>query len=147
PAGGGAALDGALLRARLAAQLPAYLLPAEIVVLDALPRTATGKLDRRALPDPGRPTPESSRQAVDSRRAPRTSMERLVADLWKEARGVDRVSVDDTFIDLGGHSLLAVRVSAQIKKKARLRINPSQMLLQTLGQCAASLAKRRATSA
>jgi acyl carrier protein len=138
---GDPALDPRALRTRLAAQLPAYMVPADLVVLDALPRTPTGKLDRRALPDPDGQRAQPPAHA-ESRGAPRTAMERLVADLWKELLGIERVSVHDTFIDLGGHSLLAVQVSARLKKKTRVHINPSQMMLQTLGQFAAALEER-----
>jgi acyl carrier protein len=118
------------------------MLPADIVPLDALPRTATGKLDRRALPDAaGRPA-QATQHALVNGGIPRTPMEVLVAGMWKELLGVERVSVNDTFIDLGGHSLLAVQLSARIKKKVRVRINPSQMMLQTLGQFAAALEER-----
>jgi amino acid adenylation domain-containing protein len=133
----GAVTPGAV-RTALAAVLPPYMLPAEVVVVAALPRTATGKIDRRALPDSENP----AGRETSSHRAPRTPLEQLIAGVWTELLGVERISVDDTFVDLGGHSLLAVQVSAHLRKKAGLRINPDQMMLQTLGQFAASLEER-----
>jgi hypothetical protein len=81
--------------------LPEYMVPAAVATLDALPVTPNGKLDRAALP-----VPEPSRVSTPDSPEPRTEAENLMAALWREALGVDRVGIDDDFFDLGGHSLL-----------------------------------------
>jgi len=95
------------LRAHLAERLPRYLLPGALVVLDALPLSANGKLDRRALPAPGL-------ARVPRGREPRTPSERLTTDLFATVLGAPAatIGVDDDFFALGGHSLLAVRLVA-----------------------------------
>jgi amino acid adenylation domain-containing protein len=95
------------LRAHLTTLLPAYMVPADIVVLAALPKTPNGKTDRAALPAPGvAPVAEWT--------APRTETETELARIWAEALGVERIGVDDHFFRLGGHSLLAARVLAAV---------------------------------
>ncbi len=94
------------LRARLAESLPDYMVPSTFVLLDALPLTAGGKLDRTALPKPDRARPPSETPFV----APRDEVERLLARIWGEVLGLDEVGVEDRFLDLGGDSLLATQV-------------------------------------
>jgi acyl-coenzyme A synthetase/AMP-(fatty) acid ligase/acyl carrier protein len=94
------------LRRQLIEKLPDYMVPASFVFLDALPLTATGKVDRRALP-----APDGIRPALDdSFVAPRTAVEEEVAAIWAEVLGLDRVGVHDAFLELGGDSLLAMQV-------------------------------------
>ncbi|MER5950481.1 amino acid adenylation domain-containing protein [Streptomyces sp. NPDC001904] len=104
------------LRAALSAVLPAHLVPHPVVVLDRLPLTAHGKIDRAALPDPGAP---ASRRAYV---APRTDAEELVADVWREVLGTGPVGAHDDFFDLGGHSLLATRVVARVRAAVDLAV-------------------------
>ena len=97
------------MRAALAERLPAYMVPAAVVVIDALPVTVNGKLDTRALPAP-------ECQDADRYRAPANAVEELLAGIYARVLGLDRVGVDDSFFDLGGDSLSAMRVIAAINK-------------------------------
>ncbi len=99
------------LRAFLEARLPAYMMPSAFVLLDALPITPNGKVDRRRLPAPGG-LPESGRSLVAARNA---TEERLLA-IWKELLGVDRIGVEDDFFALGGHSLLATQAISRVRQ-------------------------------
>jgi amino acid adenylation domain-containing protein len=104
---GDAAVAADELRGHLAALLPAPMVPADFVVLAALPRTPNGKTDRAALPEPAAaPAPAWT--------APRTATEVELARIWAEALGVERIGADDHFFRLGGHSLLATRVLAAV---------------------------------
>jgi amino acid adenylation domain-containing protein len=102
------------LRGRLGGELPAAMLPAAFAVLDRLPRTASGKVDRKSLPDPGAP-PGVSPGKADT--APRNEAERIVAQIWGEVLGLDRVGLDDNFFDLGGHSLRAAEVQGRLRER------------------------------
>jgi amino acid adenylation domain-containing protein len=98
------------LRSFLKGTLPDPMVPSAFMTLDALPLTATGKLDRRALPEPD---PASAEPYV----APRDAIEDAVAQIWVEVLGIEPVGVHDDFFDLGGHSLLATRVFARLQKR------------------------------
>ncbi len=100
------------LRAFVVTQLPAYMVPSSFVVLDALTLTANGKVDRKALPAPNASHAESDETYI----APRTPDEEILAVIWSQVLGLERVGVKDDFFDLGGHSLLAVRMLAKVKK-------------------------------
>jgi amino acid adenylation domain-containing protein len=98
------------LRAHLASVLPAYMLPSAFVAMEALPVTANGKLDRRALPRPERQAPRVAQQP------PRTAVEQRTAHIWEDVLGVAGISLEDDFFALGGHSLKAVRVLARVRE-------------------------------
>jgi len=100
-------VDLDVLRKRLGERLPDAMVPSVVMPLDALPLTANGKVDRRALPAPE----VTSRQAY---RAPRTPDEQTMCGLFEDVLGVSRVGVDDDFFELGGHSLLATRLVSRI---------------------------------
>jgi amino acid adenylation domain-containing protein len=97
--------DAAGLRSWLADRLPAYMVPGDVVLLDALPRTPNGKVDRKALPAP---------QRQGGSEAPRNAVEEAVAGVWRELLGVKEIGVHDDFFALGGHSLLAVRLAVRL---------------------------------
>ncbi|WP_055595271.1 non-ribosomal peptide synthetase [Streptomyces hirsutus] len=108
-----AAPDRASLRAWCARYLPHYAVPSEFVVLDALPVGVSGKLDRSALPDPAHTRPADDPAYT----APRDETERIVAEVWADVLGLDRIGLDDSFFDLGGHSLLATMAVSRIAQR------------------------------
>jgi amino acid adenylation domain-containing protein len=135
----GAPVDEAELRAHAAAALPDYMVPSAFVVLPALPLTGTGKVDRRALPDPGaaaRPAPV----------APRTPAEELLCGIFADVLGAAGVGIDDGFFTLGGHSLLATRVISRIRAATGLAV-PLEALFRnpTPRALAAALPERSAS--
>ncbi len=97
------------LRERLAGRLPAHMVPRRIVVLDVLPRTPGGKVDRSALPEP------ESEEAEAERVAPRDPIEEVLTGIWSEVLGREPVGARDDFFRLGGHSLMATRVVSRIR--------------------------------
>ncbi|WP_156624689.1 phosphopantetheine-binding protein, partial [Mycobacterium sp. 852002-30065_SCH5024008] len=98
--------DAAELRARLSERLPAFMVPAAIVGLDGLPLTANGKLDTRALPAP--------EYQAGAYRAPHDAVEEILATIYAEVLGVDRVGIDDSFFELGGDSISAMGLISAI---------------------------------
>jgi amino acid adenylation domain-containing protein len=99
------------LRAHLQARLPEYMIPSAWMVLEQLPLTPNGKIDRRALPEPPR-RPEEAGQYV----APRSDLERTLAEVWTQVLRVDPVGVEDNFFELGGHSLLVVEMLERLRQ-------------------------------
>ncbi|MFJ9178092.1 amino acid adenylation domain-containing protein [Streptomyces sp. NPDC102360] len=107
----GAAPEPGALRELLTAALPEYMVPASFTALDALPLSANGKTDRRALPAPDR----SAHAAAEAYTAPRTPVEERIAGVWREVLGVERVGVHDGFFDLGGDSIRAVTLIGALR--------------------------------
>jgi amino acid adenylation domain-containing protein len=105
-------VESSELRRYVAGKLPGYMVPASVVVLEALPRTPHGKVDRRALP-----APQGDRVVGGAYKAPRTPSEEVLAAIWCEVLKLDRVGVDDNFFELGGHSLLAIRVLELMRRE------------------------------
>lgn len=111
PAAGGDPKEAGL-RASLSATLPDYMVPWRIIALPALPRTANGKLDRLALPDPGASEPLDRSYA-----SPTTSTEAEMAGIWSAVLGISRVGIDDGFFELGGNSLLATQMILRVRER------------------------------
>jgi amino acid adenylation domain-containing protein len=112
-------LDATALRSSLKDKLPNYMAPNAYVVMERLPLTPSGKIDRKALP-----APESKHIASDeSYVAPRTPVEKLIADIWKDVLGVERVGVHDDFFEIGGQSLLATQLAYKIQQVLPVEIS------------------------
>jgi amino acid adenylation domain-containing protein len=99
------------IRESLGRKLPDYMIPGVFVFLEAMPATPTGKIDRRALPAPGRERPELSTELV----LPRTPLEEEIARLWGELLGIDQIGVRDDLFELGGHSLVAAQIVTRLR--------------------------------
>ncbi|MBY8883645.1 non-ribosomal peptide synthase/polyketide synthase [Streptomyces sp. PTM05] len=121
PADGAAAPSATVLRAHLAADLPDYMLPAAFVALPELPLTVNGKVDRRRLP-----APDWSAAGDSAYRAPDTETERVLAAIWAELLGAERVGVDDNFFMLGGDSILSIQVVSRARA-AGLALTPRDL--------------------
>ena len=127
-------LSALVLRRFLRERLPDYMVPSDFVLLAALPQTPNGKVDRRALPKPTKLLAESGDEYV----APTSPTERMIAEIWQAALGVGEVGIYDNFFDLGGHSLMLMEVVYQIEQALGPRLTPSEFIVQTLRQLAAS---------
>ncbi|SEL61868.1 amino acid adenylation domain-containing protein [Roseateles sp. YR242] len=118
----GQTLDAALLRDQLAQRLPDYMVPATIVVLDALPVTVNGKVDRAALPEPTVAAGAAGRDASSPMAQPLGDLEQRVAVILAEVLGVPEVGLTDNFFDLGGHSLLLIRLHRLLEDRLQARL-------------------------
>ncbi|MBB3059227.1 non-ribosomal peptide synthetase [Microbulbifer rhizosphaerae] len=125
----------------LAARLPEYMVPAQLVPLVALPQTASGKVDRRALPAPEAPESMATGRAM-------TPWEHRLAEIWREVLERDSVGPDDDFFALGGHSLLAARLVARLGERCGLQLPLRRVFEQpVLSELAATLAKSESVEA
>ena len=124
------------LRRALAASVPDAMIPSVFVMLDALPQAQNGKVNRRALPAPGR-----GRPVLDAlRRAPRDPLEETLARVWEEVLGMDGIGVDDPFLELGGDSLLAMKVVARVGAVLAIDVPVADVLAaSTVAELAATL--------
>jgi FkbM family methyltransferase len=98
------------LRQFLKEKLPDYMLPSALIMIETIPLTPNGKVDRRALPTPEQSRPELETKFV----APRAPVEKILAKIWGEVLGLERVGVHDNFFELGGHSLLATQAVSRV---------------------------------
>ena len=111
------------LRQFLQEQLPEYMVPADFIVLDEWPRTASGKIDLQALSSP----PEAPAQSKPGYTPPQNELEQFIAGLWREVLPVDEIDRDDNFFDLGGHSLLLMKVNLKLKHHCQKEISLVEM--------------------
>ncbi|MCP2051908.1 UNVERIFIED_ORG: amino acid adenylation domain-containing protein/non-ribosomal peptide synthase protein (TIGR01720 family) [Pseudomonas fluorescens] len=123
------------LKAHLKAQLPDYMVPAHLIVLDSMPLTANGKLDRRALPQPD---PEANRQTYV---APRNELEQSLAAIWCAVLNVQQVGLDDNFFELGGDSILSIQVVSRARQ-AGIHFSPRDLFQHQTVQTLAAVATR-----
>lgn len=139
--GDGLRADG--LRGELQRHLPRYMLPEAFVFVDDLPLNSSGKLDRRALP-----VPSDERPALDaSFVAPRGTIEKQIAAVWRDVLGVARVGVDDNFFDLGGNSMLVAKVRARLEEELGADVPVLEFFRRpTVGLLARRLAPPAATT-
>jgi acyl carrier protein len=106
------------LRVFLKDRLPEYMIPSAFVILPSLPLNPSGKVDRKSLP-----APAGIRSSLATRyEAPRTEVEAMIADIWKDVLRLEKVGVHDNFFDLGGHSLLLVQVQARLERHLKRKL-------------------------
>ncbi len=129
-----------VLREHLRAKLPDYMTPTAFVFLEAMPRSANGKLDHKALPAPNTdPLPEPKTFV-----APRSLDEEKLAGIWQESLGISYVSVDASFFELGGHSLLAIRLLSEIRREFKVSLSLAEMFrASTVGQMARLIQRKQ----
>ena len=121
------------IRSHLRQTLPEYMLPSVFVFVEAMPLSANGKVDRRALPDPGRARPKTESVFVE----PRNAVEEKLAAIWAESLRVDRVGVYDNLFEMGGDSIISLQVTARANQ-AGIRLTPRQVFeRQTIAELAA----------
>src|SRR6185436_15774674 len=107
------------LRNSLKTKLPSYMVPAAFEVIDEFPTTSSGKIDRRALPEP-----QFNRPMADaSLHLPSTPLEEMLLEAWRDVLKVDQIGVNENFFDLGGHSLLAARLVSNIRNTLDVELN------------------------
>jgi len=112
--------SAAILREHLARELPDYMVPAAFVRLARLPMTATGKLDRKALPEP-----DAEALVMQAYEPPQGEIEEALAAIWSELLGLERIGRHDNFFELGGHSLLAVRLIVRTRTQFHVDVPPA----------------------
>src|SRR5262249_60380006 len=129
------------LRSFLGGKLSEYMVPAAFVVLDALPLSPNGKVDRNVLPAPGSDRPDLAADFVE----PATPTERKLAAIWSEVLQIERIGSRDGFFELGGHSLLATQVITRVKSEFGVELPLRRLFEATLlGDFAAPLDEARA---
>ncbi len=116
-------LQVAELRNYLKQRLAEYMVPSSFVLIEALPRTPSGKIDRRALPEADGARAEDGEVYV----APRSAMERSIANIWEELLKVDKVGINDNFFGLGGHSLMLAHAQSKVMETLRVKVSMVDM--------------------
>ncbi len=114
------------VRRLLEEQLPEFMMPSAFIMLDALPLTPSGKVDRKALPRPDQARPRRETAFV----APRTPLEEDLVNIWRELLGIEQIGIHDKFFELGGHSLLLTRLASRIHRTFGVEI-PLRVLFNT----------------
>ncbi|MCG8392483.1 MAG: condensation domain-containing protein, partial [Pseudomonadales bacterium] len=126
-------LDATAILADLAASLPDYMVPSQLITLEQLPLTPAGKVDRKALPEP-------QRQTSSQGEPPQTENEQILADIWQQLLGLDTVSRDDHFFALGGDSILALQVVSKARQQG-LALTPKDLFEQPVLRELAAVAR------
>ena len=136
------ALTTSVIRKALAARLPDYMIPSAFVFLDSLPLAGPGKVNLRALPEPGRARPDLDAPIA----LPRTLIEVKIAEIWAEVLHVDQIGIHDRFFDLGGDSLMAARIISRIRAEFNI-VLPLRSLFDTptVADMAAAVARNELT--
>ena len=125
------------VREFLAARLPEYMVPATFVLIDRMPLSANGKVNRQALPEPNRARPDLTESYV----APRSPTEQTLAGIWEQVIGLDNIGINDNFLELGGDSILSIQITSRANQ-AGLNLTPNQILqYQTIATLAAAAEK------
>ncbi|KJV05381.1 thioesterase domain-containing protein, partial [Methylocucumis oryzae] len=125
-------LNAETLRAALSQQLPDYAVPSAFVILPTLPKLASGKLNKQALPEP--------EQRLKTHTAPSTELEIQLVTIWQDVLGVADIGIDDNFFGLGGHSLLAMRLVSECQRRLNIVLPLAQLLAHpNIAELAASL--------
>ncbi len=136
------ALSGSELRDFLKEHLPEYMVPASFVLLDALPLTRNGKVDRAALPPP-----QEKRDVASTYQMPRTPQEQALAEVWQQVLGVDQVGIHDNFFELGGDSIRSIQIRAAALERG-LSFSTQQLFIhQTIEKLASHLAPAQLATA
>ncbi|HXQ70531.1 MAG TPA: non-ribosomal peptide synthetase, partial [Pyrinomonadaceae bacterium] len=130
------------LREFLQQRLTEYMTPSCFVMMETLPRTPNGKVDRRALPN----APATGTDANETYIAPRSAIERSIANIWQEVLKVEKVGINDNFFGLGGHSLLLVRAQSKVSDALKVKVSMVEMFkYPTISALAEHLSKQRSS--
>jgi amino acid adenylation domain-containing protein len=139
---GGTSLSTRFLREQLGASLPQYLVPTLFVLMDRIPLTPNGKVDKQTLPKQVASRPETDTCYI----APRTAQEAFIVSIWEQELGIEGIGVDDHFLEIGGDSLLAVRIARRLEQEFLCEI-PIEALFKypTVGELSAELRRMHVT--
>jgi len=134
--------DKEAIQKYLKEELPEYMVPSYLVEMDEIPLTTNGKVDKRALP-----APDVSKSIVENYQAPRTALEKQMAEIWQQLLQLDKVGIQDNFFEIGGHSLLAMRTISAFRSKLKLELGIRDLFLYpTIEGLAEFLEKKNTTN-